>query len=525
MTAYSRPGVFVNEVALPQVLDTVDNGSAIGVFIGALPKGPVTPTLVSSWTEFVKTFGKPSTSFYTPTAVFNFFANGGRNAYIVRSAGTVDGVTPVSAAYAGVTLTDDADADTLDIIAKDPGTWANSNLYVEVVAQTSSTFGILVYETISGSTQVVEQFSDLSLDAENSRYVAAVLGALSKYVSADRAAYTGGLPAAAGLKALSGGASATDAAVVSNGNVARALVSADYATAYELLDTIVNPLVINLPDVAYYYAAGGDGDDATAQAGIYADLVDYCDTRGDAFAIVDTPKGLSAQDAIDFAVDAKGAAAGSNAAVYYPWIAVSDTMRNIPGATTLVPPGGAVLGQYLATDAARGVFKTPAGLGNAIALAVATERRFTNSELDTLNSAAIPVNAIRNVPGAGIVIMGGRTLKNTVGDRYVNVRRTLIYLKKELENLSSFAIFENNDTRLRNALSSTLSGFLLQFWTQGGLRGVKPQDAFYVKCDSTNNSDADLLNGQVNVEIGVALEYPAEFIVINIGQITGSARI
>ena len=46
-----------------------------------------------------------------------------------------------------------------------------------------------------------------------------------------------------------------------------------------------------------------------------------------------------------------------------------------------------------------------------------------------------------------------------------------------------------------------------------------------MKCDSTTVTQSDILNGQVNVEIGVALEYPAEFVVINIGQITGSASI
>lgn len=526
MATYSRPGVFVNEVALPQVINTVNNGSAVGVFVGAFPKGPVTPTLVSSWTEFVKLFGKPSTSYNGPSAVYHFFANGGTNTYIVRSVGTVNGLDPVSAANASVTLTDSSDVDSLDIIAKNPGTWANSKLYVEVTAgPDAATFNITVSEDIAGSVQIVEQFRDLSILESNSRYVVPVLAAGSKYVTASRGVYTGDVPAAAGLKVLSGGDSAVDQYVADNGNANKALVEADYVTALGLLDVLTNPLVINLPDVAYLYAAGGDNDDYAAQVSIYTTLVDYVDTRGDAFAVVDTARGLEVADALDAAADSKGAANGSNAAIYYPWVAVSDTLRNIPGATVLVPPGPAVIGKYLSTDAARGVFKTPAGLGTNIALAVATERRFTNAELDSLNAAAVPVNAIRNVPGAGIVIMGGRTLKNVTGDRYINVRRTLIHLKKELEDRSAFAVFENNDYRLWNAITSALSGYLLDFWSNGGLRGATPQEAFYVKCDSTTNTQADIFNGQVNIEIGVALEYPAEFIVISLGQITGNASL
>ena len=45
----------------------------------------------------------------------------------------------------------------------------------------------------------------------------------------------------------------------------------------------------------------------------------------------------------------------------------------------------------------------------------------------------------------------------------------------------------------------------------------------YVKCDSTTTSEADIINGRVNIEVGVALEYPAEFVVIKVGQITGNA--
>mgnify|MGYP003350364277 CR=1 FL=1 len=61
------------------------------------------------------------------------------------------------------------------------------------------------------------------------------------------------------------------------------------------------------------------------------------------------------------------------------------------------------------------------------------------------------------------------------------------------------------------------------YWQQGGLRGNKPTDAYYVKCDATNNNLQDIMAGKVNIEIGVALEYPAEFVIIKIGQLTGNA--
>ena len=180
-------------------------------------------------------------------------------------------------------------------------------------------------------------------------------------------------------------------------------------------------------------------------------------------------------------------------------------------------------GQFLATDASRGPSKTPAGLNNVIALAVSTEHPFTNAELDAINVSTSPINAIRNVPGAGIVAMGGRTLDNTPNNRYINIRRSLIFIEKNLNDLTSFAVFENNDSRLWLRLRTVLNAFLLSYWQSGGLRGTNPGQAYYVKCDSTTTTFADIQNGRVNIEVGVALQYPAEFVVIKIGQLTGNA--
>jgi phage tail sheath protein FI len=252
----------------------------------------------------------------------------------------------------------------------------------------------------------------------------------------------------------------------------------------------------------------------------------YAATRDDSFVVVDTPSGLSAPAAqanvtATLAIAAAGTT-GDIAAAYYPWINIPDGTK-IAGAVRSQAPGAAVVGQYLATDATRGVFKTPAGLQNKIALAVSTEHAFTNAELDALNTSSDPVNAIRQVPGAGIVIMGGRTLDNTANNRYINIRRSLFFIEKEIKDLAAFALFENNDYRLWSELRTVLNNFLLNYWQEGGLRGVSPDEAYYVKIDGTTTTFADIQNGRVNIEVGVALQYPAEFVVIKLGQLTGSA--
>jgi hypothetical protein len=510
MATYSRPGVFIQEVPLPQSVVLGDVGSAIGAFVGPLEKGPTsTPVLLNSWTTFTKTFGSLNDTYPVTWAAYNFFANGGRQLYVKR-------ITGSGAAKASVILTDRAagELNTLSVEAENAGAWGN-NIAVEVSdAGVDDRFNLVV--SVSGS--VVEQFTDLSMVNNDPRYVESVINSGSAYIRVndlDSASVApDDMPAADGLKALSGGV---------NGSTPGRSAYSDGLTAF---DAIQNPLVFNIPDAAYIYGPTDTNTERTLSINIQGDLVNYCENRGDAFAIVDIPRGQTRANATTYVGEVITAAPDSDggiAAAYWPWTLIPDSLRASGGATRLQAPGAGMVGQFLATDASRGVFKTPAGLTNSLANVVATEKLLTNAELDALNSSAKPINAIRQVPGAGIVVMGGRTLRNTSTERYINVKRSLIYIKKELENRSAFALFENNDPTLWKALNTALSSFLLNFWQAGGLRGSTAAQAFFVRVDSTTTSFTDIQNGLVNIEVGVALQYPAEFIVIKLSQLTGNA--
>lgn len=518
MATYSRPGVFIQEVELPQEVALADVGTAAGALVGTLAKGPsANPTLLTSWTQFVKTFGSLEDAYPTTWAAYNFFANGGRQLYVRRIVGT-------GAAQAGVVLNDRSNAalNTLLVKASSPGAWGN-DLSVEVVAAgVSNRFTLLVYGApaagAAANSNLLEQFTDLSMIATDPRYVVSVINSSSAYVVVEdqnsASVSPDDLPKVDGLKDLTGGL---------NGS---APSRANYSDALTTFDSIQNPLIFNVPAAAYVYTPTGTTQERTLAINIQGDLINYCELRGDAFAVIDTPVGQTVAEAKQFITEVKAAAPDSDggcAAAYFPWILIPDTLRASGGATRAQAPGAAMIGQFLATDASRGVFKTPAGLTNRVALAVAAERQFTNAELDSLNTGTVPVNAIRQVPGNGIVVMGGRTLNNTPGDRYINVRRSLTYIKKELTDRSAFAVFENNDERLWSQLRVALGSFLRGYWQQGGLRGSSPDKAYYVKVDTSTTTQADIQNGRVNIEVGVALEYPAEFIVIKLGQITGTA--
>lgn len=277
-------------------------------------------------------------------------------------------------------------------------------------------------------------------------------------------------------------------------------------------DVVDQPLVMFLPDVISKLANSTWSNTVLKAAITWAE-------SGTGYVVLDTEPNLAPAAAVTAAA---AYSISSRAAVYYPHVFIRDINGNSGAAIRKIGPAAAMAGLYLATDRASGPWKTPAGLGTKIQGALSLERAFTSSELDTLHSAATPVNAIRQLPGAGIVVMGGRTLRqDNTANRYVAMRRSLIYINKNLSDLSQFALFESNTEELWSRLVTTLGNFLNTYRNQGGLRGATPAEAYYVKCDAENNPNSSIAQGYVNIEVGVSLEYPAEYVVINLSQLTG----
>jgi hypothetical protein len=282
------------------------------------------------------------------------------------------------------------------------------------------------------------------------------------------------------------------------------------------LDVLASPLLLNAPGVTEVTNVNN--------------MLNYAYNRSDCFVIIDpTQTTTDSVSQLALANNYTGGSGGSAAlgfgAVYYPNLTIPSLTSTAPGATSTAYPGGAVAAKYVTTDASRGVFKSPAGLEARLA-GVVSVAKLTNTELDYLNNGsssttfanATPVNAIRYIPGSGIVVMGARTLSTSYNNKYVSVRRSLIQLRRQLTDATAFAVFEPNDQRLWNRIKTTCEVNLIGFWQSGGLRGSTPSDAFYVKCDSTINTVSSIAAGEVHVEVGVALQRPAEFIVIRISQ-------
>ena len=146
-----------------------------------------------------------------------------------------------------------------------------------------------------------------------------------------------------------------------------------------------------------------------------------------------------------------------------------------------------------------------------------------NPDLDRLNDGK--VNAIKLIPNRGFCIFGSRTMRVDFITRYIAPRRTLISARAELLQATAFAPFENNDTFLWATLNAACDKVLRELWTAGGLKGGVAEQAYYVKCNADNNPQTAVDNGEVHVEVGLALQRPAEFVVIQIGQFNGGTFV
>ncbi len=78
-------------------------------------------------------------------------------------------------------------------------------------------------------------------------------------------------------------------------------------------------------------------------------------------------------------------------------------------------------------------------------------------------------------------------------------------------------VFEPNDQRLWAQARAAVQAFLQTVWRSGGLKGTKPEQAFFVRCDRTTMTQDDIDDGRLIVEVGVAPLKPAEFVVFRIG--------
>jgi phage tail sheath protein FI len=339
------------------------------------------------------------------------------------------------------------------------------------------------------TADVLEVFDDLSIYASSPNYFAKVINSqsflirITKEPGSDETPNYDFMPKISTEPDFIVPGNGTDGGHVAPENfIGYSNAKAGEKTGLEAFKEIDGINIVYCPDIHW----SGITDQLTLQNAIK----DHCESMKDRFAILDAPKGQREVNKVTRPVDSKFAA------FYYPWIKVYDPLLKD---RRLVPPGGFVAGVYARSDIERGVHKAPAN--EVIRGALELEFPISQEQQAVLNPRG--VNVIRQFPDRGIRIWGARTASSDPEWKYINVRRLFLYVDKSIERGTQ-----------------SITNFLVTVWRDGALMGSTPEQAFFVDIGYSTMTPADLDNGKLICNIGIAPTKPAEFVIFRIFQKT-----
>ena len=498
----SYPGVYIEEI--PSGVRTITGvATSIAAFVGWAPQGPVgSAQLVLSWPDFTRQFGGLDTRSYLGYAVYQFFSNGGAQAYIIRMVGA-------GAGSASVTL-----GGILTLTANSPGQWG-TNYGIVIKNLAANRFRLQVVNTTTTPAALVESFESLSMSATDSRNVANVINNTSNYITATVVGSPAAPPADTATPAPLAGAN-LDGTVLAPRSLSTA-ASGAFETAVIPGSGVGVDLLLHV-DLFNILCVPGEADPPTL-----ALLEAFCHDHR-AMLIADCFQDTTFQSLSTAFGPPSQITAGDNAtngAYYFPWINAPDPAQgNLPNN---FPPCGYVAGIYARIDGTRGVWKAPAGTEASLTGVNGVAVPLNDAENGVLNPTA--VNCIRNFNVYGTVVWGARTLQGNdqLGSewKYIPVRRTAMFIEESLFRALKWVVFEPNDEPLWSQIRLNVGAFMQNLFRQGAFQGQTPQDAYFVKCDKETTTQNDINLGIVNIVVGFAPLKPAEFVVIQIQQMAG----
>lgn len=540
----SYPGVYVEEV--PSSVHTITGvPTSIAAFVGTAPQGPDSVALpIGSLLHYERVFGRTDAS-PLGVAVRLFFQNGGSNAVVVR-------VTGKDEAAATLTLPGQDRQPPLMLEATSKGRWGAdlaARIDYDGGADGKTGYNLTLRNQ---KTNQVESYPMLSTDAASPRSPMRMLkGSALARVVVDPAVKPGGpgpLPQATLPTAAARGAGKPAAAAGEDGKPAtppapRPPAEAEYrpfalpAAAQNAAEASAEDYVPATEDTGAFALMAHDaffnllvavppaGGDLPATALAQMAKIAF-DKR--AFMIVDAPADWADADAAvngrDTFFSVFDAASRRNAACYFPRLVLGDLgpLANQAIDVSAFPPAGAIAGQFARTDLDRGLWKTPAGIATGIGGALGLTDILTDFDSGNLNPIAI--NALRTMPIIGNVIWGGRTMMGADLEasewKYLSVRRLALFIEESLFRGTQWVVFEPNDEPLWAQIRLNVGTFMHTLFRQGAFQGIAARDAYFVKCDRDSNPQEDIDRGIVNIIVGFAPLKPAEFVVLQLQQMT-----
>jgi phage tail sheath protein FI len=253
---------------------------------------------------------------------------------------------------------------------------------------------------------------------------------------------------------------------------------------------------------------------------VWAPAMDYCKKRR-AFLLIDPPPSVNDIPSALAWKTSGLTVTDPNGAAYFPRLRIPDPLNQ--NALRTFAPCGVMAGVYSTTDSNRNVWKAPAGTEATLSGVQKLVYTMTDAENGELNPLGL--NCLRSFPIYGFVSWGARTLAGADAMasewKYVPVRRFALFLEESLYRGLQWVVFEPNADPLWAAIRLNVNAFMQTLYRQGAFQGTTPAAAYFVRCDSTTTTQADIDAGVVNIIVGFAPLKPAEFVVLQIQQIAG----
>jgi phage tail sheath protein FI len=418
---------------------------------------------------------------------------------------TATGDSPVKATGSGLTAqagkvtggANGSGSKSFTIFADSPGIEGNQTRVIITTNPYDGTFQMQVYN----NGQQVESWGNLTKNQLSSFYVESYLNTVSNFIRvSDNTAVTAppantsttGLLLTGGTDGIPVDPDTQDDLIIGNPTAGTGLYSFSEPEQVDI-DLIATP-----------------GRSSTAVVRV---LIDICESyRQDALAIIDPPFGLTVNEIVNWQ---NGVHPLNNtrldtdfAALYYPWVDITDTFNNI---SVWVPPSGSVLAAICQSDSISGPWYAPAGLTRGVVPNINNVfSRPSLAERDLMYGNNNAINPIISYPDVGgFVIWGQKTLQRapTALDR-INVRRMLFYVEKSIKSISKNYLFEPNNAATRSAFINACSQILTRLVANSGA-----QD-FVVKCDDELNTSDVIARNELRARIGIVPVYAIEFIFI-----------
>lgn len=530
------PGIYIEEI-LSNSHTITAAPTSVTVFVGythpfkTLPQNYGAAVEIFSFTDYEREFGGLFDVDWLADdvgrAVFQFFANGGADAWVVALqpqfhllAGGTTAIAPPSlllgTSTTGIVFTGREPVDNYHLLT----------ISVTNLRATTGTAPLDLADVTIGYGNQAETYRRVTLnpsppaaDAANTLElrlgtVASPVSSLVTVAPPGGGSYPTAWPSALGPTPLDGGLPTNPFTTYSAG---------DFTAAFQADQALDKISVFNLLLTPGIWDPGVVSEALAVAERKLAFMV--CDSPADAVA---DPTGFPLPmigDIMSDAVAGRVIPKSENGALYFPWLTSSDPGTGNP---LVIAPSGFVAGVIAREDTNRGVWKAPAGYEALVqnTLGVVASGRMTDPRQGTLNP--IGVNCLRTLPGIGTVVFGARTLvaANPAFQqyKYVPVRRMALFLEQSLIGSLGWVIFEPNDTPLWVSIKTTVDNFMTGLFNQGAFQGTTPSQAFQVSCDATTTTPDDQANGIVNVIVAFAPLKPAEFVIIKIAQLAGQSQ-